>query len=141
MDEDLLNQIRTSLKSRKYTHELEQEAAHTVLAFVESKFIIDPDKTWWWESIRFPSRVIAYGETNVFSRLVELIGRDEIVLLVVTDDEHRPWPVFKGPLHEVLGVIAEQRFFEYFLISGKSPNPDWMIFDTHHNQLVVTGAI
>jgi hypothetical protein len=141
MDQDLVIKIRESLQNQEHTYELDAETTASALTRAEAKFITNPNVIWWWESLRYPSRVIEYGEADAFSKILGLIGKDEIVRLVVTDDEPGPWPVFEGPLHEIICIIRGQRFFEYFLISAKSEISNWMIFDNHHNQLVITGEI
>jgi hypothetical protein len=141
MDEELLNQIRESAQEKKHTRKLDSTTANAALALIEASHIVNPKKTWWWESLRLPSRSIEYGDADVFPLIAKLIGRNEVVRLVVTDDESPPWPVYEGPLDEILSVIAGQRFFEYFLVPAKYQTAGWIIFDTHHNRLVVTGEI
>ena len=70
--------------------------------------------------------------------LRDLIGNAESVFLVPTDDESPPWPVFTGSIFYVIELLKEIRFFEYFLTDK---NGTWVIFDTHHNTLVVTGIL
>ena len=59
------------------------------------------------------------------------------MFLLVTDDEHEPWPVLEGRLEELLTLIGEQRYFEYILVSR---NKKLCVFDTHHNTLVLARA-
>ena len=79
-----------------------------------------------------------YGEADGLDVIRNNLGSAGNVSLVVTDDEYEPWPVFQGPLSEILALLAEQRFFEFILVSE---NMNWCIFDTHHNSLVLAGEI
>jgi len=82
-----------------------------------------------------------YDGADAFSVLRSNIGDLELVRLVVTDDEPQPWPVFEGPLEEILVVLQETRYFEYFLVPGVNDGGRWIVFDTHHNQLVWAGEM
>lgn len=140
MDEQLLTEIRAFVRCQKHTRELDRELSDATRVQVESKFIDYPRSIWWWENLRSPSRIVDYGASDAFEEIRKLIKKDEIVRLVVTDDESPPWPVFEGPTEEILAVVSEHRFFEYFLVPGNGTNLDWIIFDTHLNQLVVAEA-
>jgi hypothetical protein len=141
MDDELLKQIRESTQKRANIRELDAAACAAALRVIENKLIDSTRRsTWWWESLRVPHKARAYEEDRAVAEIEQLIGnRSEMVWLVVTDDQRPPWPIFHGPLGEILGVIGDQRFFEYFLVSPTFPNPDWVIFDTHHNEFVVAG--
>jgi hypothetical protein len=141
MDEELLFQIRKSLQSQKSIRELDGPTSVAVLNLIESNLIEDPGKIWWWDSLRSAPQVMDYGDADVFPKILGLAGENQLVRLVVTDDEPRPWQIFEGPLSEILSVVAEQRYFEYFITEATSQSPSWLIFDTHHNQLVVAGTI
>jgi hypothetical protein len=141
MDQELLDQIRDSMRSQKHTRELNAESANAAIALIASRFIENPKKLWWWESVKSPVLRIEYGDSLPYPKIQQLLGEGNVVRLIVTDDEPLPWPVLEGPLNEILHIIEDQRFFEYFLVPAVSDTPGWIIFDTHHNELVIGGSL
>ena len=144
MDEELLSDIRKSIAeissrgSREDVIEMSEKEADAVADSVARTYVEQPNSLWWWSHLRAKSWIDDYSEAEVPERLQEIIGNRR-VRLVVTDDEPRPWPVFEGEATHILGIIFEQRFFEYFLVPASTGVPDWIIFDNHENQLVVVG--
>lgn len=57
-------------------------------------------------------------------------------MLVVTDDERTPWPVYSGDTKAIIATLKESRFFEYILAD---PHLNWIVFDTHSNELISAG--
>ena len=77
-----------------------------------------------------------YGEADGLSRLAELIGKRTDAVLIVTDDEQPPWPVYSGDVQSIIAMPRQSRFFEYILAA---PDRSWIVFDTHANELVSAG--
>ncbi|MDB5806243.1 MAG: hypothetical protein JWN73_3565 [Betaproteobacteria bacterium] len=121
--------------------ELHADVAGGVAAAVASAFVEDASKVWWWDSLHSQTLTINYGERDVFAELRKLIKQDERVRLFVTDDEPPPWPAFEGLREEIFFLIGEQSYFEFFLVPANAIEPAWVIFDTHHDQLIVAGQI
>lgn len=82
---------------------------------------------WWWR----------LKSDNLTELLRSLIGTDDgQAYLLVTDDEPPPWPIYQGPWSALIGVVLEQHFFEYALVAS---DLSWIVFDTHHDELIVAG--
>ena len=134
-----MKEIREAVASSQDVYELENAEALAFVDAVAKSFIADADKTWWWDSIKQKSLTISYGNDDCSELLNKLIKNKRAeVLLIVTDEESRPWPVFRGAFSDVSKIISEQRFFEYFITNRECT---WLIFDTHHNSLVLTGEM
>jgi hypothetical protein len=137
IDDQLAEQIGRSAKTLSTVSELSDAEANVLLDIIADEFVENPQALWWWTSLRQPSQTIEYQGLDVFHEIRKLVSDDEVAHLVVTDDEPRPWLVFKGQVDDLLHVVGEQRYFEYFLIFAVSDKPNKVIFDTHHNSLVV----
>lgn len=138
MDTELIDNIRFFLKNMETIAELDKDKSHKLITKASRKFVSDPMKRWWWESLSCDSKTVEYSDDDGLEIIKMNLKGDNSVFLVVTDDEFTPWPVFQGNLDEILELISEQRYFEYFLIGETE---DWLIFDNHHNVLVVVGSI
>jgi hypothetical protein len=141
MDTELLDEVRKSVQKQGHVEELQADLTNSVLTSVGSKFVKEPKSIWWWQNLNCPAQTLSYANADMANEIRELLPDDQQVRLVITDDEPPPWPVFQGPVDEVLAVIGEQRFCEFFLIPVTNAEPGWIIFDTHDNQLVVAGEI
>lgn len=137
IDDQLAEQIRRSARTLSKVCELSNAEANILLDTIAYEFVANPQELWWWASLRQPSRTIGYEGLDVFHEIRKLVLDDEVTHLVVTDDEPRPWLVFNGQVDDLLQLVGEQRYFEYFLICAASEKPNKVIFDTHHNLLVV----
>ena len=103
-----------------------------------TKYFAKRDAVWPWSEMRATYRTISYAERDVFGLLETWFKADESALLYVSDEKPAPWPVFEGKAHDLLGLVKEQPFFEYILTPVSQ---DGMVFDTHHNTLVVAGSL
>ena len=139
MDTELISEIRIWIDKVKNFRELNKSEAFNAVEAVAKKYIGNRNQTWWWESLKHKSVTIKYDDSDGLMLLEKIVGNDNAeVIFVVTDDEPEPWAVFQGNFRSIIQVISEQRFFEYFITDQ---NYSWLIFDTHHNSLVVIGDL
>lgn len=138
VDEKLLKEIRALLPSSPGVRELSTAQAAEVVQRIRRGFVREGNNTWWWESLSSESVTLPYGDSDGLQWLRRLVPSREVVRLVVTDDEAGPWPVFEGEAQALRSILRELRFFEYLVTGARG---DWVIFDTHHNTLVVAGAL
>lgn len=135
---NLLQSIRKLTSTLLNVKELDEQSAIKLTENVGELFVGNINSTWWWESLAKKYHTIVYGDADGLKVLEKLLLNNQQVFLFVTDDEPKPWCVFEGDIKDILYILSEERFFEYFLVSI---NLDWVIFDTHHNSLVVTGIL
>ena len=138
MDVELMDSIRLFSKKKNAIKELDVERSRDLLGFFSEVFVSDSGRRWWWEALRCDAKTIEYGDDDGLEIIKKILTGVDSVFFVVTDDEFPPWSVFKGRLDDVLELISEQRYFEYFLFRE---GMDWCVFDTHHNSLVVAGVL
>jgi hypothetical protein len=118
--------------------ELSSADADHVAGCAQAAFVADPEATWWWTALRGPAIRLRYGDDDGVALLLRLLPADTTVVLVVSDDEHAPWPAFEGTLRAVATMLREVRTFEFWVAPR---DLGWIVFDTHENALVVAGAL
>lgn len=138
VDEELLKDLRALSRRNPGLRELNTVESAEVAGDVRLRFVGEDASVWWWESLVSDSVTLPYGDSDGLQWLERLVPNRELVRLVVTDDEARPWRIFEGEAQELWRLLRELRYFEFFVTSTRC---DWVIFDTHHNTLVVTGAL
>lgn len=115
---------------------LPQDAADVFVDGLAEAHVVDRETIWWWTSLKVEPTCKLYSDSDGLVHLAELIGERTDVRLVVTDDEAPPWPVYSGDASQILEMIGECHFFELILAA---PDYSWLVFDTHHNELVSVG--
>jgi hypothetical protein len=131
IDKELVEGLRALLP------ECTRDESDALLAAVKARFQIDHTATWWWTAIGVGAEIIAYDGADPTPRLRALLGNEGTkAFLIATDDGAPPWPVFRGGWLELVRAVLEQRYFAYALVAE---DLSWIVFDTHHNQLVIAG--
>jgi len=138
VDRDLIDAIRETIAKVSGLSQLSDPQAVKLLDALAKRNVADPTQIWWWTNLTVDHETIPYGERDGLDEVARLVPPQTIALMVVTDDEPRPWPVFSGVISDLLAALREVRFCEYFLID---PDFKWLVFDTHHNALVVVGSL
>lgn len=139
MDTELVNEIRGLTKKINGFIELNKGDSIKAINMVAEKYIKNRANTWWWEELAQNSITLNYEDDDGLFLLKNVVGNDNtLVKLFITDDEPEPWPVFQGEIKMITDIISEQRFFEYFITANDF---SWLIFDTHHNSLIVLGDL
>lgn len=134
----LLAEIEAAQQLWKAITRLSDDEATAILDRLAAAFIADQSSVWWWDALRTPGLTLHYGKENGLAVLAEVLAGKTLVLLLVTDDEAAPWPVYAGSPNDIIGLLGDCRYFEYALAAIDA---SWMIFDTHHNELVMTGTL
>lgn len=106
---------------------------------VAEAFVQDRDSLWWWDALAVRSASDSYGENDGLARVQDMLnGLAGRLFVVVTDDERPPWLGVRGKLQPLLMMLREHHFFEYFIVDE---SVSWILFDTHHNTLVLAGDL
>lgn len=137
VDENLIKGIHATLP-RTGCIALDQKVADRMANAMAQRYAIDSSKLRWWEGMGVPSRTTQYQPHEGLNLIRKLVDGNPQVVMFVTDDEPPPWPAVRGPLDQVLFIVSEQRFFEYFLVPESL---EWLIFDTHDNALVASSTL
>ena len=138
MDEELQRDIHRIVGSDSNLRILPNDEAARLLKTFEDTYVVKADSLWWWECLKTPSKSVNYDPDESLDSLKSLLSDKEgELLLVVTDDDSPPWIVIEGKLDHLMKLVEDLRYFEYF-VADRSTR--WIVFDTHHNQFVITNA-
>ena len=137
MDAELSAAISNYVIANGGTRVLVPDEAEFVRAQVARRFGFTDKQTWWWNYVPSPIKSVTYPDGDGLRRLAEILPLGEQRLfLFTTDDDPPPWLCVSGPRQAVLDLVAELRFFEFFIVDEKMT---WIVFDTHHNTLIGHG--
>lgn len=137
-DAGLLKELDAAVNRIGSVRRLSGPAADACVDLLRDSFVETSGHRWWWDALRVPGSTHDYGSGDGLSYLLGLVQLEPTVLLFVTDDSHPPWAVYEGPPKMIVDILRECRFFEYAMAA---PDATWVIFDTHHNQLVIAGRL
>jgi hypothetical protein len=80
----------------------------------------------------------ATGFDECIRLVYELVADAQLVVLVgVGERELKPPAAWRGEFGDIAGVLGECPPIEAVITT---PGADWVIFDTHHDSLVVAGV-
>jgi len=136
---DLMDLLREYVGHHAEMEVLDATSVARIADAVADAFVDDREHLWWWESLRTPAKVGSYGKNDGLAHLQMILGcKSGSLVLVVTDDEGPPWSAVRGALPRLIGMLRDHQYFEYFLVDDSF---SWIVFDTHHNALVIAGEI
>ena len=140
MENELLNDLRAFVeKNSSSIIELNAIDSASASNNIAKNFIKNRNNIWWWEELNQKSITIEYGSSDGLLLIKKIINNDNLLInLFVTDDGEEPWPVFQGKLGIIIDMLYQQSFFEYFI---SADDFSWLIFDNHHNSLVISGEL
>lgn len=138
VDSELIDAICKTIAKVSGLSQLSDSQAVELLDALAKRNITDPAQIWWWANLTVDHETIPYGERDGLDEVAGIVPPQTNAFMVITDDEPRPWPVFSGATSDLLAALREVRFCEYFLIG---PDLKWLVFDTHHNALVIVGSL
>lgn len=139
MNTELIEELRSNISSPDLIRELSREDAKSLVNDIASRYLADRTLVWWWEGLLEKPAVVNYGEALGWDYIIKLVrSQEEKVFLVVTDDNPEPWVVLEGSLSAMVKLLENMWRFEYIVVDARM---SWIIFDTHHNSLVVAGSL
>ncbi|HLL53150.1 MAG TPA: DUF6756 family protein [Myxococcaceae bacterium] len=137
MDTELATAISTYVATKPEIRLLKDGEAELVRTEVARRFEFSDQQAWWWEHVPSPVKSLAYSDGEGLRLLSTVLPAEtQRAYLFVTDDDPPPWLCVSGPPHALLELVAQQRFFEFFIVDE---GMTWIVFDTHHNTLVGHG--
>lgn len=135
---ELLKSIRRYLSEHPEIKVLEAEESERLRLLIASRFGLVTERTWWWERLPKEAVSLPYSDEEGLDLLLNILPTPTAPFwLFVTDDNPPPWTCIYGTGTNLIEMLREQRFFEYFIVNA---GLNWMVFDTHHNTLVMLGT-
>lgn len=116
---------------------LPPDRAATLLESLAVRHGIDPRFVYWWAGKASADQTIQYdGSDEGLSCLAKLLAEvNGEICLVASDERASPWPIWTLQASELIPLLGELPFFEYFVVLDDGAT---LLFDTHHNTLVVS---
>ncbi|RTQ86121.1 MULTISPECIES: hypothetical protein [Stenotrophomonas] len=113
------------------------DRATGLLESLASRHGIDPCLVYWWAGKESADQTIQYdGSDEGLSCLADLLAEaNGEMCLVASDERALPWPIWNLQVSELIPLLGELPFFEYFVVLDDGAT---LLFDTHHNTLVVS---
>lgn len=137
MDQELCDGIRVYVAANPDLRLLNADETESLRKEVARRFGISDQQLWWWENLPLPTRSLAYSAGEGLQLFLENVpSGTQMAFLFVTDDDPPPWVCVSGPPQALIGLLAQLRFVECFMVDEAV---NWVIFDTHHNMLVGCG--
>lgn len=138
-EDELIQEFRKNFKTVGSVSELNSQETISLIDKLSIQYIEDRTHIWWWESLREPPVILNYGDDRGWDYFPKLVQpTEQHVYLIATDDNPEPWPVIKGSLIDIVTLLENMWRFEYVIAAM---DLSWLVFDTHHNSLVVIGNL
>ena len=138
MNRTLREELLAHCQAAEGIRMLDPEEAAAFVERVAERHVLDRHRTWWWEALVPPVERLAYGSSDGLALLESKLGRERTLWLAATDDEPPPWSVVRGTTRQILELLRDCRWFEYW-VSDEAAS--FVVFDTHHQELVIAGVI
>ncbi len=100
-------------------------------------FVNGKDRRWWWEAFKtsFVFVKLEYYPEHLNEIIPDLTKN---VWFMIEDDQEDFYPIYDVKPTLIGDLLGECFGFEYYIINK---NMDWLICETHHNELIGIGDI
>lgn len=114
---------------------LADDECSSLISRIADKFKLDTDGLFMWEDVKVADR-LEYADSMEWESGLSRYLQDfkKGVFVVITDENFYPWPVFKCHKYDLIRILENQRYFEYFLFDSLQQK---LLFDTHHNEFIL----
>jgi len=101
---------------------------------IVGRYVARPTSLWWWDQLKVDNRTIDYEGQDGLDVLAKEIGDRPDLLLVVTDESPSGIGAVRGTMFQLLDLVRRAPGFEFAVVPA---DISWIVFDTHHNALVL----
>ncbi|MBL8722114.1 MAG: hypothetical protein JNL79_39390 [Myxococcales bacterium] len=137
MDAELVEAIGNYVSMHPDTTVLDPDESERLRLLTAEQFDIRNESVWWWECLPDSAIHVPYDDQDGLDIALKIIPETSSrLILFVTDDSCPPWTCVSGTASGLVDMLREQRFFEYLIVNSTM---DWILFDTHHNSIVILG--
>lgn len=126
---ELINAIQ-ELGIAEQVSELIGDNKISILKEIKEKFVADNPRVWWLSFKKKPQNYVFEDEFQ-YKRIVDFFNENEICYFVTElDDLH----VFKTSIKNIIDMINECSFFEYYVVNLNLTN---LLCETDHGDLLL----
>ncbi|MGN7784731.1 hypothetical protein ACTJIJ_09400 [Niabella sp. 22666] len=114
---------------------LADDECSSLISLVADKFKLDINRLFMWEDVKAVDR-LEYpdpaGWENGLNKYLQDFQNE--IFVVITDENFYPWSVFICCKQDLIRILENQKYFEYFLFDSLQQR---LLFDTHHNEFIL----
>jgi len=131
---ELLNSINSTISDSSLSYRLlSDDESQQIFEELKDRFEFDYSELFVWDGSKYIFSKLSYDEDWEDSLLEALSTFTNQIYLIVSAEEYYPWKIYHGDKDEILKLLEEQIYFEYFIADLQLES---ILVDTHDNELI-----
>ena len=124
-----LKEAINSLDNKNEVMEIQNIAKDNIIADIMNKFVIGNPRVWWLAFKKKP-KSFSFDDEFQYQRISQLFDNNDVCYLITELDTIH---LFKLPVRNIIKIIGECSFFEYYVTDLKMQN---LLCETDHGDLL-----
>jgi len=124
-----LKETINSLDNKNEVMEIQNIAKDNIIADIMNKFVIGNPRVWWLAFKKKP-KSFSFDDEFQYQRISQFFDNNDVCYLITELDTIH---LFKLPVRNIIKIIGECSFFEYYVTDLKMQN---LLCETDHGDLL-----
>ena len=124
-----LKEAINSLDNKNEVMEIQNIAKDNIIADIMNKFVIGNPRVWWLAFKKKP-KSFSFDDEFQYQRISQFFDDNDVCYLITELDTIH---LFKLPVRNIMKIIGECSFFEYYVTDLKMQN---LLCETDHGDLL-----
>ena len=124
-----LKEAINSLDNKNEVMEIQNIAKDNIIADIMNKFVIGNPRVWWLAFKKKP-KSFSFDDEFQYQRISQFFDNNDVCYLITELDTIH---LFKPPVRNIIKIIGECSFFEYYVTDLKMQN---LLCETDHGDLL-----
>ena len=124
-----LKESINSLDNKNEVMEIQNIAKDNIIADIMNKFVIGNPRVWWLAFKKKP-KSFSFDDEFQYQRISQFFDNNDVCYLITELDTIH---LFKLPVRNIIKIIGECSFFEYYVTDLKMQN---LLCETDHGDLL-----
>ena len=124
-----LKEAINSLDNKNEVMEIQNIAKDNIIADTMNKFVIGNPRVWWLAFKKKP-KSFSFDDEFQYQRISQFFDNNDVCYLITELDTIH---LFKLPVRNIMKIIGECSFFEYYVTDLKMQN---LLCETDHGDLL-----
>lgn len=124
-----LKEAINSLDNKNEVMEIQNIAKDNIIADIMNKFVIGNPRVWWLAFKKKP-KSFSFDDEFQYQRISQFFDNNDVCYLITELDTIH---LFKLPVRNIMKIIGECSFFEYYVTDLKMQN---LLCETDHGDLL-----
>jgi cytoplasmic protein len=124
-----LKEAINSLDNKNEVMEIQNIAKDNIIADIMNKFVIGNPRVWWLAFKKKP-KSFSFDDEFQYQRISQFFDNNDVCYLITELDTIH---LFKLPVRNIIKIIGECSFFEYYVTDLKMQN---LLCETDHGDLL-----